>query len=380
MTGSLLESLLIYKPDLLEVLKDLSSIDEDIEVRKVSFFLIDIFLVDMKLKQNYFGLSDDIGRLSFLPDDKVSITNTYEVGYKEIIINKNFCEIFNIPQIGLVFNLDNIENVWTLVSTYIGKKITTNDFYKRFNVFRLQNVKDPSIYILSFINTNNIFNKGIYPLYKSDVGEGSIKIGRMINSLSIENPRYAIKTSDIEKFVNAFTSNINFQKESFDNISIVSGEDIRKWYLFSNYYNDKGQLGASCMRYERCQKYLDIYVDNPDVCQLIILKQDDKLIGRALLWTDIDGKKYMDRVYISKDSYVSIFNKYFKSIKDSKFINYEDINIKIGNKDYDYYPYLDSLRYLKYIDGYAILSNKVPTTAYLRLDETDGRFVRFKYS
>jgi hypothetical protein len=43
----------------------------------------------------------------------------------------------------------------------------------------------------------------------------------------------------------------------------------------------EGQLGSSCMAR---RKYLSLYENNPDVCQMLILTEDDKLIGRAIVW------------------------------------------------------------------------------------------------
>jgi hypothetical protein len=99
------------------------------------------------------------------------------------------------------------------------------------------------------------------------------------------------------------------------NIEFVTGEDIRKWYLEENYQFDKGQLSNSCMRYERCQKYLDIYVENPEVCQLMILKgsNPDKIIGRSLIWKLQDGRFYQDRQYTNIESDKSVFANYAKS-------------------------------------------------------------------
>jgi hypothetical protein len=63
---------------------------------------------------------------------------------------------------------------------------------------------------------------------------------------------------------------------------LVSGSDISKWYSCDNYKDMEGQLGSSCMARKR--NIFSIYENNPDVCQMLILTEDDKLIGRAIVW------------------------------------------------------------------------------------------------
>ena len=63
------------------------------------------------------------------------------------------------------------------------------------------------------------------------------------------------------------------------------------------------------MKYYRCKDYFNIYIENPDVCQLLIFTDpNDKLLGRALLWKLEDGSNYMDRIYTNRDSYIELFN------------------------------------------------------------------------
>jgi hypothetical protein len=99
------------------------------------------------------------------------------------------------------------------------------------------------------------------------------------------------------------------------------------------------------MRHKSCQGFFSIYIDNPDVCKLLILKDvsGEKINGRALLWTDVDGNKWMDRVYCIKDSYMNLFNKWatdngYPDIHKSKKL----CKVKVKNKDYGSYPYMDT--------------------------------------
>ena len=66
---------------------------------------------------------------------------------------------------------------------------------------------------------------------------------------------------------------------------MVKGEDIRYWYYEEKYDGYGGSLNGSCMKHKKCQHYFGIYVENPEVCQLLILKShvDDKIIDTSKL-------------------------------------------------------------------------------------------------
>lgn len=41
-------------------------------------------------------------------------------------------------------------------------------------------------------------------------------------------------------------------------------------------------LGKSCMSHKECQSFLDIYVENPEVCQMLIhLDKEGKLLSKV---------------------------------------------------------------------------------------------------
>jgi hypothetical protein len=60
----------------------------------------------------------------------------------------------------------------------------------------------------------------------------------------------------------------------------------------------------------------DIYVENPDVCRLLVLLEDELVIGRAVIWKlshinqGLDAEYFMDRQYTIKDSDVDKFRDY----------------------------------------------------------------------
>ena len=74
------------------------------------------------------------------------------------------------------------------------------------------------------------------------------------------------------------------------------------------------------MRYEETQSFLNIYTENPDVCQLVILVDDkNRLLGRALLWKLIGGVNkygyYLECGQLRKSLKTIKINVPFKEIK-----------------------------------------------------------------
>jgi hypothetical protein len=129
------------------------------------------------------------------------------------------------------------------------------------------------------------------------------------------------------------------------------------------------------MRYNSCKDYFDIYTENPEVCQLLIFKSlnGEKLLGRALLWTNVDGKKLMDRIYTTKDNYIKLFKKWADE-KDYKQIYYEDFSttIKVESKDYKKYPYMDTFKYYSQEKGLLYNDSSDVERPYYRLEDTGG--------
>lgn len=163
----------------------------------------------------------------------------------------------------------------------------------------------------------------------------------------------------------------NFQK-------LVKGDDIRKYYDEKSYAYQKGQLGNSCMKNSYCQDFFGIYVENPDVCNLLVyLNSDGALLGRALIWklskSPCDATYFMDRIYTTADSDILKFKKYAEEkewmtkykqncdVSDNYFFEYKgdlfigEVNAKLSKYEFDKYPFLDTLSNLTEEDG--IISN-----------------------
>jgi hypothetical protein len=202
-------------------------------------------------------------------------------------------------------------------------------------------------------------------------------IGRFVNRVyqkSGKNPN----PKELESFVNDWKTIGEISRSGFDMMELVTGEKIRHWYNSENYSSGRGQLGASCMRYEECQPYLDIYVENPEVCKLLIKKSSDptKIVGRALIWTLTDGQIYMDRVYTNNDWEINYFETYYRKI-GGKLFSWQDVSsksIQLKRCSHEYYPYMDTFKYLD-TNNCKLHAEEVSKNGVYILEDTDGGFI-----
>ena len=207
-----------------------------------------------------------------------------------------------------------------------------------------------------------------------------IRIGRFVRRF-LGNE---FSDSEIEDFVNNWKS----LKNDNSKFEFRSGDDLVDAYNSSNYDLDGGYnpLFNSCMN-DR-DDLVDFYLHVPDLEIVILLNSDNQIIGRALLWTDVDGRKLLDRVYYMRDS------DYFKFIDLAKENGwfYKKRNISGGsswilnNTEHKIktkikypkevishlFPYVDSFYYLDDKNGY--LMNYEPTGSYYFLNDTDGGY------
>lgn len=211
-----------------------------------------------------------------------------------------------------------------------------------------------------------------------------IRVGRVISKLLRFNNYDKIKDSEIETFVNRWKSYFNKENIKYE---IVQGEAIRFWYSEENYYKVEGShLDQSCMSYRKCSSFFDIYVENPNVCQMLILKdQNNKLLSRALLWTDTEGHKILDRIYYANNKCLGLTHKWAEEnipgviIYDKDFTKYSPINtkIKLDNWKFKEYPYVDTFTYLNWFTGElnsCVRNINSETTPIILLRTTNGEF------
>lgn len=229
------------------------------------------------------------------------------------------------------------------------------------------------IFFVNDTQVQRILDQGIDPF---DKAVNPAKIGRSVQQILKANG-IDVTPTDIEKFVNNYKNmydHVILGKYSGD-IEIVSGKMIAFWYDGDNYVKGGGSLNKSCMRGDECQDYFEIYVDNPQVCQMIILKEKNNLAGRALIWKLNNGRFYLDRTYTRYDHQVDTIYNYFKSLYPNGLSYQEnDSNISVSLKYWDYklYPYMDSLNFLDYQKGLLTDMRSEVDGIYLKLRGTDG--------
>lgn len=199
-----------------------------------------------------------------------------------------------------------------------------------------------------------------------------IKVGKFLtkfaNILSLK-----LDDTSHENFINSFKSTHDIINDNFADIDIVKGESMRKWFLGANFESNRGQLGKSCMRYEGCQPYFDIYCKNPEVCSMLILwskKDENKIRGRVLLWKTNKGI-FMDRIYTNNDSDIVLLNRY----RDvNKMMEYpEGQYVQLSECEFDMYPYLDNFKWLD-VDSCRLYYGVQDETDKRKLQNTDGTF------
>jgi len=223
-----------------------------------------------------------------------------------------------------------------------------------------------------------------------------IRVGKIVRSL-VKLSGESFTERQIEEFVNKFKAVMD-SKGSFDRFEIVSGEEILKYYNINNYEDfDEGQLGHSCLN-NKPHAIFDMYVMNPNVVQLVILKApgSEKIIGRALLWQTNEGL-FMDRIYTSKDSDVALFKMYAGSIdawsKELQTSSYKyrsdfhyffqiekngemkkgDLIVQLDNYGFNKYPYLDTFCYYNRDTG-QLCNDKEEIDADILVCNTDGGY------
>jgi hypothetical protein len=231
------------------------------------------------------------------------------------------------------------------------------------------------------------------------VGRLTRKVIELYNkSKSLRSQSSDVKFTDqeIEKFVNAYKAQYDFKNNIMDNFTLVSSEDdVKEAYSEDNYYNEDGTLGGSCMRYDDAQNYLELY-HNTSVNLLVLKSPNKKIMGRAVIWTLTDGRKFMDRTYTNRDSDVDLFVKYAEEHKYIYKVNQnshantifyqpddnyrEEVKIKLESKVYkfsyngredEYFPYMDTMKYLYWEEG-VIRNYTDESEYYVILEDVDG--------
>lgn len=243
---------------------------------------------------------------------------------------------------------------------------------------KLDSIDSPlSKKVKDFLTSNDISDKAditkieyddtdnkVFTIVDERGGERKLKFGKLLKYLGYDSFD-KIKGYEIENFI------LNFKKSNeSDNLQLRKGDDILKSYLCDNYdkLSGYGGLGHSCMRFKTSQEYLKIYTENPDKvsCLTLINPDNNKVRGRALIWKLDNGKYYMDRIYVSNNEFKSIFLEYAEK-NDIETSSPSDNVTLSNNKEYEFYPYMDT--FIHYTPDTGVLSD---THGDITLQSTTG--------
>jgi len=347
--------------------------------------------------------------------------NNYEDYISDIILE-------NIKNDEMILILsDELKMILNSINHPISKRILgEGNFYEhKFKITLLdvddsdENKKDNISFSLSNKTIEKIishFNIGINPkeeMLPSNVNEltrllvnnkdflfkynrSTTSIGKIVNKLYPNEYKVSGDPgNDIESFVNLYKSIRNIE----NNFELVKGDDIVYWYNGNNYSElQQGTLHSSCMRYDRCDQYIEFYAVNPDKVSMLILKDTNdntKIKGRALVWNldEPSGRTFMDRIYTIHDYDIQTFKEYAKkhewlykkeqNMSEGEYLvdtMYDDnidtrtlIINDMKNSEYEKYPYTDTF---KYYDN-STLSNdesEIDDSEYKKLESTSGGF------
>ena len=194
----------------------------------------------------------------------------------------------------------------------------------------------------------------------------------------------SVSDRELELFNNLYRSVLTRLKFNFE---IVKGQLVADYYHAEKYRSQSGSLGNSCMKYDNCQRYLSLYSQNDDVISLLLmLDEDRRIMGRALLW-NFDGNKVMDRIYTINDEELSYQfkkwanqNGYIYKFEQrwNNSISFETngnkvdylFAIQLKNYQFDRYPYMDTFKFLDKNTG--TLYNYINNTNVRTLCAADG--------
>jgi hypothetical protein len=363
------ESVIYFSDEFVETLKRIKS--------EISTELLAMNSDDKDTDINYIDVTDSEDQLSFIPDaktdDLVAKPPTSEKGWRRaILIN---------PSRAYTTHTDMFRQLNLKGKVYQPHQIGTKGWAK--------DEKYGDVDIVHFKADLSNDNEQVDSVYASDEndaavryidqyseitkmtkGRNPIKVGRLVNRL-LQIGGYKATDKQIEDFVNQYKATFKILKDKFRNFETVKGEDIRTYYSEDTYYSQGGSLGNSCMKYDSCQTFFQLYTENENQVKMLILLEpvSEKIKGRALLWnveliTDGGSEKitFMDRIYTNEDSDIIQFTNYAKdrgwyykqlqqsteifNLEGKSSISDATLRLTFDNfKEYWELPYMDSLKF-----------------------------------
>jgi hypothetical protein len=316
---------------------------------KIAKDLIDVEYTDVEPDMTIISLGDEPGKIKFMQIN--NFTRAMEKGYQKLLGDST------IP-----------EHLQKTIDQLVNKVKSAN---------------------MSQSDVNYLYNSPDFGI-KNSPSRNQVDLGRLVNK--IFPGKYTDK--EREEFVNQFKAAVLDTSENAPKFELVTGDEIIKWYNVSKYKSVSGSLGDSCMRYSRCSDYFGIYTENPEVCQLLILKEGEKILGRALVWklepNDAEVDYLVDRVYTVDDATKILFDNwadergYLRRYSFSQDairvfvlkgeVIKEDINVKLENWEFKKYPYMDTFKKLETETGLLYNNDDDSDPGFYILTDTHGGY------
>jgi hypothetical protein len=377
------ESQVFYSRDFKKLINDVDS--------PVAKALLAIESGDYKVASNYFDISDNKETISFIADRKAQeflkdTENKFvKVRSGHILThgaaNNTIFELLGYEPEGDSGTEPDSDEVCEVVAKAVSPTSGKTYLYLKFNDKKCVINQD----YVEYVQNDDVWKKN----------RQSIRVGRGIKAL-LGAADQTFTDAEIEDFVNKYKSAFERKNDIFRYFELVSGNEIATWYSYRNYLygTQRGTLGNSCMA-SVSPSFFNIYTYNPEVCSLLILKSEgdpSKIVGRALVWKLTSPKDivFMDRVYYTEESHYQLFKDYAKfkgwyvkrnndSSPEAEVISpsgqtkdFGNLSVNIKNKDYDKYPYVDTLKFY-YDYGTHRLSTEEDNDAKL-LESTGGGY------
>jgi len=327
--------------------------------------ILDIETKDLEVANNYIDIADNKNQITFITDRKA----------KELLSSPE-AKLVTLSGTGYLKHSPANNDIFaTLGYTPEGSETYKPQPDEKGTVVSEATAPSGNVYVMvqfpngvSVVNKNSVRTTDLSKLPFSKNRQPG-RVGASIQTL-LRAVDVTYSNAEIEQFVNKYKSEFDKFNDAFRNFELVSGKEIHHWYQHGNYLHgtNKGQLSNSCMA-RAPESWLQIYTMNLDVCQLLILKDDDnqdKIKGRALVWklSQPAGITYVDRIYTHDDSDLELFKQYIReqgwylkyiytsSTSDTTMIapdgsesRPKELIVKVAAKDYSGYPYLDTIKF-----------------------------------
>jgi len=223
---------------------------------------------------------------------------------------------------------------------------------------------------------------GVFSYRRVEIG-----IGKFINKIFPGD----FTPTEVEDFVNKWRS-LSEEEPIFE---LLSGYEIKRGYRSNNYHfteTNMNTLMNSCMNDQL--DCIGMYEYCPDLRLLVLFNDENRILGRALIWKDYEGRYIMDRVYYIYDS------DYFKFVKFAKKNGwlYKKRNVSGGSSfmkgdtemsletkvrvpdvfmmqyNGDPFPYMDTFFYAQ---GEWAYNNPPDEGRYFKLTDTEGGYEEY---